>query len=247
MAKKKTTTKGLVLTGRFAKAGITLYMRNGQVVARVSESMEKRSNTLAQFVQRQKMRHAVALWKMLSYTKKIMFTQRRTAYQNFMALANRLPVVYVLKDLMTQATFLMPDIPVSDGTLPTVRQHLGEVDGVAALLTDFKASEWRYDEKWWLYTAVQTMEGPLPRVRFSVREISMGDFTNVDGCLALVGEEYADEMKGWALVHIIYDRCSPQTIVTRCTLYQQYTTEEALQKAGQSYKGITDTPFPIPR
>ena len=74
MAKKKTTTKGLILTGRFAKAGITLYMRNGQVVARVSESMEKRSNTLAQFVQRQKMRHAVALWKMLSYTKKIMFT-----------------------------------------------------------------------------------------------------------------------------------------------------------------------------
>ena len=242
MAKKKTTTKGLVLTGRFAKAGVTIYMRNGQTVARSSESMEKRSNTLGQFVQRQK-----ALWKMLSYTKKIMFTQRRTAYQNFMSLANRLPVVYVLKDLMTQATFLMPDIPVGDGTLPTVKQHLGEVDGVAALVTDFKASEWRYDEKWWLYTAVQTMQGPLPWVRFSVREISRHDFTVVDGCLALVGEEYADEMKGWALVHVINDRCSPQAVVTRCTLYQQYTTEEALQESAKSYKGITETPFPIPR
>ena len=71
--------------------------------------------------------------------------------------------------------------------------------------------------------------------------------TVVDGHLALVGEEFADEMKGWALVRVADNRCSPQTIVTRCTLYQQYTTEEALQTAAKSYKGLTDHGFLSPR
>ena len=34
--------------------------------------------------------------------------------------------------------------------------------------------------------------------------------TVVDGGLALVGEEFADENKGWALVRIDRDRCSQQ-------------------------------------
>ena len=69
----------------------------------------------------------------------------------------------------------------------------------------------------------------------------------MDGRLALVGDEFADEMKGWALVKVIDDRCSPQTIVTRCTIYQQYTTEDALEKAADSYGGLTETPFLSPR
>lgn len=81
-----------------------------------------------------------------------------------------------------------------------------------------------------------------------MREVSWwNDLTVVDGHLALVGEEFADEMKGWALVKIIDDRCSPQTIVTRCTLYQQYTTQEALEEAAKSYGGLTKTPFLSPR
>ena len=52
---------------------------------------------------------------------------------------------------------------------------------------------------------------------------------------------------GWALVRVIGDRCSPQTIQTRCTLYQQYMTDEALQRAVKSYGGITDKPFLSPR
>jgi len=63
-------------------------------------------------------------------------------------------------------------------------------------------------------------------VRFSKRDVSRREMTVVDGRLALVGEEFADDMKGWALVRVIDDRCSPQTIVTRCTLYEQYTTDE---------------------
>ena len=31
-----------------------------------------------------------------------------------------------------------------------------------------------------------------------------------------------------------------QTIVTRCTLYKQYTTEDALETAADSYGGLTD-------
>jgi hypothetical protein len=53
-------------------------------------------------------------------------------------------------------------------------------------------------------------------------------------------------MKGWALVKVMDDRCSRQTIVTRCTLYQQYTTEDALEAAADSYGGLTETPFLSP-
>ena len=93
-----------------------------------------------------------------SYTKATP-KHRGNAYQDFASLANRLPVVYVERILMEHASFLMPGIPVSDGTLPTLEQELGEM-------------------------------------------------TKVDGQLALVGKEFAEEMKGWALVRVIDDRCS---------------------------------------
>lgn len=56
-------------------------------------------------------------------------------------------------------------------------------------------------------------------------------------------QRFSDEMKGWALVKVMDDRCSRQTIVTRCTLYQRYMTEDALEVASDSYGGLTDTPF----
>ena len=138
--KKKNTAKGLMMIGSLRSAGVTTYMKQGQMITRVSNSIEKRSNTLGQFKQRQKMRHTIALWQMLKFCK-VMFTQRPTAYQNFASLANRLPAVYVTKLQMDQASFLMSGIPVSDGILPMVKQELGKVDGVPALLTDFKISE----------------------------------------------------------------------------------------------------------
>ena len=246
MKKKQNAVMGLLIPKKLRIGGITFYQRGGQVIGRESTSMEKRSNTLAQFKQRQKMRHTTALWKMLRFCE-TMFTQRQTAYQNFASLANQLPVVYVTKNWMTDASFLMPGIPVSDGTLPTVKQELGEVDGVAALKTDLMCGEPHAHEKLWLYTAVQNVESDLPRVRFSRREVSWYEMTVVDGRFVLKGDEFAAPMKGWALVLIKGDRCSPQTIVTRCTIYQQYMTEEALQVAAKSYGGITETPFLSPR
>ena len=245
MKKQNTTSKGLMLVGSLRTSGVTVYMKQGRLITRSSNSNEKRSNTLPQFIQRQKMRHSVQLWKMLKYCEP-MFTQRPTAYSNFMSLANRMPAVYVERILMDLASFLMPDIPVSDGTLPTVQQHLGELDGTPALITNLQYGEHLFHEKLWLYTAEQNMEG-VPRVRFSKREVSRKEMVVVNGSLALVSEEFADEMKGWALVQVIDDRCSPQTIVTRCTLYQQYTTEEALQAAAKSYKGLTGYVFLSPR
>jgi hypothetical protein len=247
MKKKDSGGLGMTIPKRMRIAGVTFYLRNGQLIGRESSTHEKRSNTLPQFIQRQKMRHTTALWKELRYCD-VMFTERRTAYQNFASLANQLPAVYVLDDgTMNQASFLMPGIPMSDGILPTVKQELGEVNGTSALLTDLKEGDRTRHAKLRLYTAMQTFEYEMPRVRFSMREISWWDMAVVDGRLALVGDEFADEMKGWALVKVIDDRCSPQTIVTRCTVYQQYTTEDALEKAADSYGGLTETPFLSPR
>lgn len=249
MKKKDGTGLGMTIPKRMRIAGMTFYLRNGQVIGRESSTHEKRSNTLPQFIQRQKMRHTTALWKMLRDCD-VMFTERRTAYQNFASLANQLPAVFVPDNgIMNKASFLMPGIPMSDGVLPTVKLELGEVDGMPALLTDLKEGDRMQHAKLRLYTAVQTIQnGGLPRVRFSMREVSWwNDMIVENGRLALVGEEFADKMKGWALVKVIDNRCSPQTIVTRCTLYQQYTTEDALERAADSYGGLTETPFLSPR
>ena len=241
--KKNSTTKGLMLIGSLRKAGVTTYLKQGKMITRVSNSDERRSNTLPQFVQRQKMRHTIALWKLLKFCEP-MFTERPTAYSNFASLANRLPVVFVPNiGLMNRASFLMPGIPMSDGKLPAIHEELGEVDGVAALITDLKGKDYDWQTRLLLYTADQCIERDMPLVRFSVREVSWEEMSMVDGHYVLKGEAFADDMKGWALVLVKNERCSPQTIVTRCTLYQQYTTEDALDKAADSYGGLTRPPF----
>lgn len=244
--KKKSTPKGLILTGSMPRSGVTIYERNGRLVTRTASSSEKRSNTRAQFIQRQKMRHTIALWKTLKYCDTI-FTQHQTAYLNFASLATRLPVVFIPRGGINEASFLMPGIPVSDGTRPVISQQLGEVNGIPALLTDLTESDLTFYTKFRLYTAEQTMAGEMPRVRFSMREVKWSEMSAVDGHMALVGEEFANDMKGWALVRVTGDSCSQQSIVTRCTLYQQYTTEEALQTAAKSYGGLTRTLIPTPR
>ena len=55
--KKNNVGKGLMLVGSLRKAGITTYMKQGQLITRVSYSYQKRSNTRSQFIARQKMRH----------------------------------------------------------------------------------------------------------------------------------------------------------------------------------------------
>ena len=252
---KKEKPMGLLLNGSIRSAGVTFYLKQGQMIVRASRSMEKRSCTRQQFIQRQRMRHSIALWQALKPCQP-MFTQSKTSYGNFVMLANRMPAVYVpCKGELEGASFLMPGMPVSDGSLPPVGQHLvelpllspadcspqaGEQRGTAALMTDLEAGELRRGESLLLYTAGQRIEGRTPRVRFQrVREVKEAEMVVVEGRLALVGEEFGNAMKGWALVRVEGARCSTQCLVTRCSLYERYTTEEALQQAAASYGGLT--------
>ena len=101
-----------------------------------------------------------------------------------------------------------------------------------------------------LYRLCQKEEEGVPKVYVTAEELLLdGDcggtgFSGlalrcVDGRLALVGDEFLDEMWGWALVRISGERCSSQSVATRCTLYERYTTEEALAHAAESYGGLT--------
>ncbi|MBP5342270.1 MAG: hypothetical protein J6Y52_07935 [Bacteroidales bacterium] len=242
-------TTGLLLNGSLKSEGITFYQKNGQIIVRSVHSNERRSNTRGQFVQRQRMRHTTALWQMLKVCHP-MFSGGKSAYARFATLANRMPPVFVpCSGPIEGASFLMPDMPVSEGSLPTVKLWLGEVAGVPALMTNLKPDDLQSRETFRLYIAKQCIEGQTPRLRFlNVRDVEPNKFVESDGCLALTGGEFADTMMGWALIRMKLSpstgtrRCSTQSIVTRCTLYEQYTTEEALQTAAKSYGGLTERP-----
>ena len=234
MKKRKTT--GLSMIGRFPQSGITIYEKQGKRIARSAHN-KKRPNrcTLKQFEQRQRMRHSIALWHALSWCNP-MFTEHQSAYSGFVALANRLPAVFVSKlDAQNNASFLMPDIPVSEGTLLTVKQYLGNVNGVAALITNLKKSDIRQGVELHLYTAEQKIENGYLRVYFDVRKVLKDEMTETDNGLAMVGEDFSNPNKGWALVLVKGKRCSSQGVVTNCTLYQQYITEAAMITAAESH------------
>ena len=102
-----------------------------------------------------------------------------------------------------------------------------------------------------LYSLRQTVEYMVPKVYIRMEELVLENsqrtvgFTDiemqcVDGHLALIGSCFADDTMGWGLVHVSGERCSSQTVVTRCNMYEQYTTEEALDRAAKSYGGLTD-------
>ena len=138
-----------------------------------------------------------------------------------------------------EGSLLMPGIPVSEGNLLPVQQRLGEVDGTPALITDRKVDEVRPYEVFLLYTAEQLFHREdCPRVSLRMREVKRDEFTLVDGCLALLDNDFGNEMKGWALVRVMGKNCSTQSIVTRCMYYEQFTTEEALEEAAISYGGL---------
>ena len=237
--KIKQPSIGVEIIGKIPSLGVTKYIRNGTVVTRVSTSEGRRSNSRGQFIQRQRMRHSIALWKELSRWSP-MFTEGKTAYHSFLSLANRLPVVYMPKNKdSVEGSLLMPGIPVSEGSLSPIQQRLGDVDGTPALITDRQASEVRPFEVFLLYTAEQQfLREDCPKVSFMMREVKREEFTVVDGCLALLGDEFANEMKGWALVRVMGKNCSTQSIVTHCKYHERYTSEEALEAAAKSYGGL---------
>lgn len=124
-----------------------------------------------------------------------------------------------------------------------VEQHLGEVNGTAALITNLNSNDLKRGDKLLLYTLKQAIVGERPMVRILRREVNVNEMIETGNGLALTDNVFSDDMTGWALVHASGERCSSQTAVTCCTYYQQYTTEEALQRAAGSYGGLTRDVF----
>lgn len=231
--------QGFTITGRLEKSGLTIYIRNGKPVARTATSLQPQRRTRKQFIARQQMLHSTRLWGFLKWAGTPLFPAQPTAYARFLHLMHRTEVVFLpQRGPLYGATLLLPDMPVSEGTLPTVKQHLGEVDGNMALVANLTRDAIHKGDKLILYTLTQTLEG-RPMVHCTRREVMPIEMTETADGLALISDEFADEMRGWALVHVRDERCSTQTVVTRCTYYQQFTTEEALQVAAASYGGLT--------
>lgn len=73
-----------------------------------------------------------------------------------------------------------------------------------------------------------------------MREVSPSELVTSGEELALVDAAFGDPMTGRALVYTRGERYSSQGVVTTCTFYEQYTTEEKLQAAAASYGGLTE-------
>ena len=234
---KKRKLSGLLFVGRMPRAGITVYSRGEGIVARPAKSHQPKRRTRAQFVARQQQSHSCRLWAPLKWAGEPLFEKAPTAYARFRSLMRRTPVVFLPR--LSNATFLLPGMPVSDGVLPVVEQWLGEVDGTPALLTSLAPADLQRGDTLRLYSLHQYIEGRCPVVRIKADTLNLSDLREIDGHLALVRDDFADEMTGWALVHIRRGRCSSQSVVTRCTYYLPFTTNEALLSAAESYGGLT--------
>ena len=98
---------GLLLSGCFRKAGVTIYVKEGQSVARSSMSIQPRRQTAAQFEVRERFHHNRKLWAVVQKTGLI---NRRQFYP----LATKLPVLYLTREEHCRGyTLLMPGTPAA--------------------------------------------------------------------------------------------------------------------------------------
>ena len=258
--------KGVYLNGSLKVDGVTFYTRKGKTIMRSAFSEQPNRRTRKQFVARQRMTHTTSLWKRLRETGEPLFVGGTSSYGRFCTLMRKLPVVFLQKrDYPRGGSLLLPGMPVSDGPLPDIEYGLGEVEGTPALLTSLRlapggsltgrGADLSRGEQLWLYRLRQTVQQvgeahtPVVRVRLEVLDTSASGMESpfesialreVDGQMALTGEVFGDETMGWALVRVNEGQASSQKVVTRCTLYGQYLTEEALQRAARSYGGLTE-------
>ena len=209
---------GLFLNGSLKQSGVTFYLRNGEAIIRSAYSHQPKRRTRAQFIARQQLSHSCRLWSMYRFYAKVLFTPSPTAYARFRSLMRRTPVVFLpCNGDLDGATLLLPHMPASDGVLPVVEQHLGEVDGTAALLTSLKPTDIQRGDKLYLYIFHQFIENRRPIVRVNAKREKIEDFQLVDGRMALVSDDFADTMTGWALVHQRGKKCSSLEVFSRCT------------------------------
>ena len=108
------------------------------------------------------------------------------------------------------------------------------------------------------YRFEQQLQGTYPKVKVDCLEITLDNdprhnpalrgwqFYSHEGRLAIGGAD--DENTGWAVV--IYGEkeqsASTQRVLTTCRLYEQYTTDEALAQAAESYGNVEKPSFLTP-
>lgn len=266
----------IVPKGTLKKDGVTFYQRKGATVMRSSKSDQPHRRTRKQFDARQRVANCMGLWKALRAATEPVLAGGKSSYGRFCTLMRKLPVVYLTKDeRLMGASLLLPNMPVSDGMLPDIEYWLDEVEGQPALLTSLqmqagrslvsslygRGGELKRDERLCLYRMQQqttVFDGEtLPRLRVSVEVMDYEscrdghpfsdiELRDVDGRLALVGDVLGDDTMGWALVRMDDEKVSSQKVVTRCRLYEQYLTDEAFERAAQSYGGLTKSEFLAP-
>lgn len=261
--------KGILenLHGRL-DSNTTICHRNGKAFTRPAHIRQPRRLTREQLPVREQQSHNNALWRALKATKQVYFEGENTAYNCFMSVNRESPVPFLTKQhYYWNTALLLPDMYLSFGHLPPVSYQLGDVDGQPALLTDLTANDLRHlaapdrastpkDYTLLLYVLYQKL---LPQqkgeewaqLRITVEPLTKDDFTTVPstilspyknpkGTLALVAPRFADPMLGFGIVRLQNGHASPQRVVTRCTYYERFTTEEAIQAAADSYGGFTD-------
>lgn len=280
MAESKNNT--LWFTGRIRGAGVTFFRRGGKTYARVSTRTAPKMQSAKQFINREKMRHSIALWHCFySSDKPLMETSGSlTAYNAFLRANSVLPTVYLTKQQAVQGVaLLMPGMVVSEGRLPAVEYDFavlqsGERVVVTNLLTDIDERETREltigcnddlrqllcnssrnpqlmsNDKVRFYRFEQRLQDDCPTMKITCCEMALNNdprqnpalrswqFYSHEGRLAIGSAN--DENTGWAVVLFgeKEQSASTQKVLTTCQLYRQYTTDEALQRAAESYGNV---------
>lgn len=234
----------------------TIIQRNGKTIIRQRHIEQPRRLSRKQLLVRERQSHNNALWRAIKETGKIFFCKgKNTLYKRFMSINKYSPVPYLKEgQYHSNQALLLPNMVISDGKLPSISYQLGEVDGKPALLTDLTKTSAKEMEL--LLYVLEQIVTPQPsgdddfQLKITVEEVTVDDFVQVPstspspyksarGTLALVGDRFANPILGFALVHVESDDASHQRVVTNCTYYEHYTTEEALQAAAKSYDGLT--------
>ena len=279
MAESKANVLGFI--GLIQGKGVSFYRRGGKTYARISTRKVPNRQSVKQFINREKMRHSIALWHCFySSDKPLMETSGSlTAYNAFLRANSALPTVYFTKQQARQgASLLMPGMVVSEGRLPAVEYDFavlesGERVVLTNLLTGIDESETQEltigcndDLRQLLssssnpqllpgdivrfYRFEQRMQDDCPTVKITCCELALDNdprqnptlrnwrFLSHKGRLAIGGAD--DENTGWAVVLFgeKEQSASTQRVVTTCRIFEQYTTDEALAQAAESYGNV---------
>ena len=133
----KVQKKSPSIIGRFSCLGLTFYERGGSVLVRSSSSMQPNRQSSAQFVNRQRMRQGIALWRCFGPNDKpLMATpDGLSPYRAFLRLNAGLDIAYLTRQQIRQGgVVLVPDICLSAGRLESLGYHFEIVEGGRRLL-----------------------------------------------------------------------------------------------------------------